>query len=128
MIYRDMVLEAFDAAVERKTDKSRRGHFKVRVMRSPAGEMKIEEAAAVEYDDKVLQKALGELERRSLDRGGLIALGRLLGLLLLPPKREGAATGVRELLDGSPPPRHGRLFGARPADCRRSPRRTGRTG
>ncbi len=101
MIYRDMVLEAFDAAVERKTDKSRRGHFKVRVMRSPAGEMKIEEAAAVEYDDKVLQKALGELERRSLDRGGLIALGRLLGLLLLPPKREGAATGVRELLDGS---------------------------
>lgn len=101
MVYHDMELEAFDAAVERNADKSRRGRFKVRVLHSPAGEMKAEEAAAVEYDDKELQRALGELERRSLDRSGLIALGRRLGLLLLPPKREGAATGVRELLDGS---------------------------
>ncbi|MCU0560654.1 MAG: CHAT domain-containing protein [Desulfobacterales bacterium] len=101
MVYHDMELEAFDAAVERNADKSRRGRFKVRVLRSPAGEMKAEEAAAVEYDDKALQKALGELERRSLDRSGLVAMGRLLGLLLLPPKREGAATGVRELLDAS---------------------------
>jgi hypothetical protein len=63
--------------------------------------MKPEEAIAVEYDDKQLQAALAELEKRLLDREGLIALGRSLALLLLPPRPEGKPTGVRELLQAS---------------------------
>lgn len=101
MQYQDMILEASDAAVVKNPDKSRTGKFKVRVLQSPAGEMKPEEAIAVEYDDKKLQESLGELEKRLLDREGLIALGRTLALLLLPPQQEGKPTGVRELLHAS---------------------------
>jgi hypothetical protein len=101
MQYDDMIVEASDADLLRTSDKRRLGRFKVRVFSSPAGEMKPKEAVSVEYDDKQLQDSLGQLERRALDRAGLIALGRELALLLLPPKQKGVAVGVRELLDAS---------------------------
>jgi hypothetical protein len=101
MRYQDMVVEAAGATLERTPDKQRIGRFAVRVLSSPAGEMKPEEAVAVGYDDKQLQLTLQQLENRSLDRAGLVALGRLLALLLLPPTQAGAATGVRDLLADS---------------------------
>jgi CHAT domain-containing protein len=101
MRYQDMVVEAASATLERTPDKQRIGRFTVRVLSSPAGEMKPEEAVAVTYDDKQLQLTLQQLDNRSLDRAGLVALGRLLALLLLPPAQAAAATGVRELLADS---------------------------
>jgi hypothetical protein len=96
-----MIIEATGATLERTPDKQRIGHFSVRVLGSPAGEMKPEEAVLVSYDDKQLQIGLQQLETRALDKAGLIALGRALALLLLPPKQEGASSGVRELLAAS---------------------------
>src|SRR3954447_6106468 len=101
MPYQDMIIEVAGAALERTPDKQRIGRFSVRVLGSPAGEMKPEEAVPVSYDDKQLQLSLQQLETRALDKAGLIALGRALALLLLPPKLEGAAAGVRELLAAS---------------------------
>ena len=101
MPYQDMVIEAAGAALDRTPDKQRIGRFTVRVLGSPAGEMKPEEAVPVSYDDKQLQLSLQQLETRALDKAGLIALGRALALLLLPPKQDGAAAGVRELLAAS---------------------------
>jgi len=101
MPYQDMVIEAAGAALERTPDKQRIGRFTVRVLGSPAGEMKPEEAVPVSYDDKQLQLSLQQLETRALDKAGLIGLGRALALLLLPPKQDGAAAGVRELLAAS---------------------------
>lgn len=101
MQYTDMVIEASEAKHVRTSDKRRLGQYKVRVLSSPAGEMKPEQAVPVEYDDKELQGSLLQLEQRGLDRDGLIALGRTLALLLLPPKKEDAETGVRELLAAS---------------------------
>jgi CHAT domain len=98
MLYHDMIIEAAGAALERTPDKQRIGHFSVRVLGSPAGEMKPEEAVPVSYDDKQLQLSLQQLETRALDKAGLIALGRALALLLLPPEQVGTAVGVRELL------------------------------
>src|ERR1700710_1677407 len=109
MHYEDMVIEAAGASLERTPDKQRIGHFTVRVLSSPAGEMKPEEAATVSYDDKQLQLSLQQLETRALDRAGLIALGRALALLLLPPKQAGAVVDVRDMfadsLDGVRPGR-----------------------
>src|SRR4051794_26974425 len=100
MPYQDMIIEAAGAVLERTPDKQRIGRFSVRVLLSPAGEMKPEEAVSVSYDDKQLQLSLQQLETRALDKAGLIALGRALALLL-PPKQQAAATGVRELLAAS---------------------------
>jgi len=101
MHYHDMTIEASNATLERTLDKQRIGKFSVRVLVSPAGEMKPEEAAPISYDDKQLQSALAQLEHRLLDQAGLIALGRQLAGWLLPPKIEGASSGVRELFAAS---------------------------
>jgi hypothetical protein len=101
MQYHDMVIEAAEATLERTPDKQRIGHFTARVLSSPAGEMKPEEAVQVSYDDKQLQFSLQQLETRALDKAGMIALGRTLALLLLPPRQDGAAAGVRDLLAAS---------------------------
>jgi hypothetical protein len=97
MQYEDVVIEAFDARIVRTDDKRRLGSFKVRMLKSPAGEMTLEQAVAVKYDQKVLQATLLQLEKRRLDRAGLIDLGRTLALLLLPPKRDDDTVGIREL-------------------------------
>jgi len=51
MPYQDMIIEAAGAALERTPDKQRIGRFSVRVLGSPAGEMKPEEAVPVSYDE-----------------------------------------------------------------------------
>src|SRR5690242_3881690 len=101
MLYQDMIIEAASATLERTPDHSRVGRFSVRVLGSPAGEMRPEDAVPSSYDDKQIQLSLQQLETRALDKAGLIALGRALALLLLPPKQEGAAAGVRQLLAAS---------------------------
>ncbi len=98
MLYHDMTIEASAATLERTPDKRRVGSFSVRVLASPAGEMRPEDAAAVTYDDKALQLGLQQLESRALDHAAMVALGRLLASLLLPPKASGAAAGVGDLL------------------------------
>ena len=62
MPYQDMIIEAAGAALERTPDKQRIGRFSGRVLGSPAGEMKPEEAVPVSYDDKQLQLSLQQLE------------------------------------------------------------------
>jgi hypothetical protein len=98
MTYRDMTIEVAEAGRTRAEDRRTIGRFKVRVFASPAGDMTPDQAIPVEYDDGELQQALWQLERRELDRAGLIALGRTLALLLLPPGPAGAEPGVREML------------------------------
>jgi hypothetical protein len=95
MRYEDLTIEVTDASVER-SDGARRGRFRVRVLFSPVGEMKPEEAVAVEYDDKDLQLRLARLEARELDAEGLQQLGRLLATLLLPPAAGDGGKSVRD--------------------------------
>jgi CHAT domain len=95
MRYEDLTVEVADAGVDRQ-DGARRGRFKVRVLASPAGEMRPEEAVPVEYDDKDLQQRLGRLESRELDAAGLVEFGRLLAAMLLPPSAPDGKTTVRE--------------------------------
>jgi hypothetical protein len=101
MKYLDVVIEASDVKIERDADKSWRRRFKVRVLGSPAGDMTPDQAVLVQCNEKDLQERLRGLDRRELDRDGLLALGRLLGLLLLPPAHDGAAISVRELFSHS---------------------------
>lgn len=126
MHYQDMIIEATDAHVERTADKNRIGRFKVRVLASPAGEMSAAQAIPVEYDDKTLQRQLSALEQYGLhrfaipqdrhliserqpgdpeqhgfDQASLIELGRILGLLLLPPGNAHAPAAVRTLFIAS---------------------------
>ena len=68
MHYDDMVIEAANVTLERTPEKQRIGRFTVRVLGSPAGEMRPEEAVPISYDDKQLQLALQQLEGRTLDR------------------------------------------------------------
>jgi hypothetical protein len=97
MQYYDMVIEASEATVERDADKRWWRRFKVRVLGSPAGDMAPEQAIPVQCNERDLQKQLSLLETRQLDRDGLFALGRLLGVLLLPPAPDEGGIGVREL-------------------------------
>lgn len=101
MKYFDMVIEASDAKVERDPDKRWFRRFKVRVLNSPAGEMAQEKAVAVECNETDLQSQLRKLDARQLDREGLISIGRVLALLLLPPGQDNTVDGVRELFSRS---------------------------
>jgi hypothetical protein len=101
MNYLDVVIEASEVKIERDVDKSWQRRFKVRVLGSPAGDMTPDQAVLVECNEKDLQERLRGLDRRELDRDGLRALGRLLGLLLLPPAQDGAGISVRELFSRS---------------------------
>ena len=96
MQYREMELELTGELI--KDGEKRTGSFRVRVLRSPAGEMTNDQATPVEYDDKQLQYSLDQLEQRELDGDpdGLIALGRTLAGILLPTGGADDA-GVREL-------------------------------
>src|SRR6266496_54441 len=128
MQYHDMVVEAANATLERTPDKRRIGHFTVRVLGSPAGEMRPEDAVAVSYDDRQLQLTLQQLESRALDRAGLIALGRTLALCCCRP---GPTARRPACASCWPPawPRSGRTPGcACGCGCRRSwPRCRGST-
>ena len=93
----DMTVEVSD--FDTHTEGTQRfGAFNVRVLESPAGEMKPEEAVPVEYDDKRLQSILRELEERELNAEGLVDLGRSLAQSLLPTISKEGAPNVRELL------------------------------
>lgn len=97
MEYQDFEIEITDATT-RSENGQRIGRHSVRVIRSPQGEMRPDQATPVEYDDKELQRGLDRLERRELDAQGLLALGRRLAALLLPLSPQPAAgPGVREL-------------------------------
>ena len=61
-----------------------------------------EQATTIEYDDTQLQQRLQQLAHRALDHASLIALGRTLADLLIPPQQTGAAIGVRELFTARP--------------------------
>jgi CHAT domain/Effector-associated domain 7 len=100
MRFLDLDLEAFDYA-----DVSHAESFSVRVARSPAGEQKIADAKRVVLPIE-LRSRLRLLERRGLDRAGMIAYGTLLGDALLPEgpvramfqtslARAGAGCGIR---------------------------------
>lgn len=101
MKYHDLVIEASDAKVERDPDKRRWRRFKVRVLSSRVGDMTPEQAVPVQCNENDLQDRLRGLDRRELDRDGLLVLGCLLGLLLLPPGQDDAGIGVRELFSRS---------------------------
>jgi CHAT domain/NACHT domain len=101
MQFKNIDIEVFNAKLVPTADNRRVGSFQVRVKNSPAGEMKIEQAVAIEYDDKQLQATLQQLENRALDRAGLVKLGSALAGWMLPPKQAGANTGVLELYKAS---------------------------
>ena len=101
MKYEDMVIEATDFERIRTEDKRRLGSFKVRVLQSPAGEMKAEDAVPVQYDLSQLAGDLERLELRTMDRQGLVDLGRTLAVLLLPPAEEGSVANIRGLFADS---------------------------
>jgi CHAT domain-containing protein len=99
MKYREMTVESFDFNRKLITEKKIwQISFKVRVLSSYAGEMSQEQAVPVEYNDGELQDMLKKVETNDLDQEGLVAIGRTLAALLLPPGPSGAKVSVRELL------------------------------
>lgn len=102
MNYQDMIIEAYDSSVVRDpATKQRQRSFKVRVLRSPAGEMAAGRAITSQCDEAAFQTQLRALDARELDREGLFNLGRLLGLLLLPAAQKDGDISVRELFTRS---------------------------
>jgi hypothetical protein len=99
--YAEMVVEAAGVERARAADGRRLVRFTVRAISSPAGEMRPEEAAPAEYDERATLAAVQQIESRAVDRAALIAFGRGLANLLLPPAAPGAGTGVRELFAAS---------------------------
>lgn len=95
--YHECVIEAFDLPAEAARAGELR--FSVRVLASPAGEMRPSEAALLTLDARQLQDDLNRLEQRALDREALIAFGQRLTGWLLPPRQPNAEVGVRALLD-----------------------------
>ena len=105
MHYSDMELELTGSLI---SDSGKRtGSYDVRVLRSPAGEMTADQAMPVEYDDRQLQFSIDRLDQRDLDTDGLVALGRSLAAIVLPPGGADGRKGVREMyaesLAGIPP-------------------------
>lgn len=96
-----MAIEADDLRTAQMSDGRSLVQFRVRVLESPAGEMRPEEAIAVEYIAEDLGTTLRAMAARTLDRDGIAALGKALGLLLLPPAPDAGATGVRDLFRSS---------------------------
>jgi hypothetical protein len=78
--YRNFDLELFDYRRDETAES-----FRVRVARSPAGEMRTREAVVRELPTG-LRAAVQRLDADRLDLAGLIALGEELGELLLPGK------------------------------------------
>ena len=100
MHYYDMVIEAANENIERTPDKKRIGSFSVRVLESPVGEMRPEQAATVSYDDKQMQAQVQQLESRGFDATGLRQFGRDLAALLLPTAQD-SANSVRAMFAAS---------------------------
>lgn len=95
MQYQDFVLEASNFIQERSAEKGTIAKFTVRVLISPAGEMSPEQALPVGYDALEMSRQLKQLQQNNLDRAGMVALGRTLGLLLLP--ESGGSGSPRDL-------------------------------
>jgi hypothetical protein len=87
MQYEDMLIEASDAkrALEGKTWQV---SFNIRVVSSPAGAHTPDQKATLTYVSADLADRLAKLERRTIDRAGMIDLGRALATLLLPATPE----------------------------------------
>ncbi|MEN9933688.1 MAG: hypothetical protein RLZZ387_267 [Chloroflexota bacterium] len=102
MRYMDMEVEAAGAERARTEDGRRVLRFTVRVLDSPAGEMRPEEVVPSELDEREALAAVQRLEERALERAGLVALGRRLGEALLPGavREMLAASLVRAAADG----------------------------
>src|SRR5262245_12188937 len=75
-------------------DGGKRLEYRLRVIE----EMQVDEAVAITCEVRVLQRMLDSLERRELDRDGLIAIGRDLAALLLPIDDIQGKASIRELL------------------------------
>lgn len=87
MQYLDLLLEASDAE-RRLVDKSWQVSYRLRVIESPAGAHAPDIATTVSYASAELVQRLSMLEKRSLDRSGMIDLGRILATLLLPTGKD----------------------------------------
>lgn len=90
--YRNFDLELFDYRRDETAES-----FRVRVARSPAGEMRTREAVVRELPAG-LRAAVQRLDADRLDLAGLIALGEQLGELMLPEKVGGLYQIGRTLL------------------------------
>ena len=88
MRYEDVTIEV-NGASARVAPGPWMGKFSVRVLQSPAGEMRAEQAIPVDFNMTELQRQIDRLERRELARADLIALGRTLASILLPPPPSG---------------------------------------
>ena len=64
-----MIVEAFDFERKLTPEKIWQGRFKVRVLSSDAGDMSLDQAVPVQYDDGQLQIVLQSLETRDAGPG-----------------------------------------------------------
>lgn len=103
MKYVDMIIEASEYKQALNAEKRWQSQFRVRTSQSPAGRMKPEESVDVTFDLIDLRDSLRELEMRNLNHQGLVALGRTLAMLLLPPttKKKEIGTSLRDLFRSS---------------------------
>jgi hypothetical protein len=91
MEYVDFSIEASRISTP---DGGKRLGFHVRVLE----EMQPEEAVTITFEVRELQRTLDRLERRELDRDGLISVGRDLAALLLPVDSVAGKSSIREML------------------------------
>jgi hypothetical protein len=98
MRYHDLTIEADGLRGLLLSDGRRLVQFHVRVLDSPAGEMRPEQAIAVEYIEEELAASINALAARTLDSSGMLALAQTLGILLLPPPPDDNSPGVRNMV------------------------------
>ena len=90
MQYEDMVIEASDAA-RALAGKAWQISFSTRVAQSPAGAHSPDQKTKLTYATADLSDRLAKLDKRTLDRAGMIDLGRALAALLLPAEGANSA-------------------------------------
>ena len=97
MQYCDFVIQIENYRKERIPGKGWIGRFNIWISSSPAGDMSPEQAIMVEFSINELQTMVSNLASRQLDGTSMLSLGRMLGLLLLPPRKTDAGVDPRTL-------------------------------
>ncbi len=98
MHYHDMTIEADGLRGVSLSDGRRLVQFHMRVLDSPAGEMRPEQAIPVEYIEEEIAAVISALAARTLDPPRLLLFAQSLGMLLLPPPPDGDSPGVRNMV------------------------------
>ena len=97
MEYRDVEIEAFGLKKTRRESGKQLWTYKVRLSDSPSGSMTADQAVKVQFDQIELAHQIDLLDRRALNKEGMVAFGQVLADYLIPDTKPAIGSSVRQL-------------------------------